>query len=146
MLEKWVEGLKNSASWAPLLLLHFMAVDAYTCPLTSTKLLACSATCSYAVLIDGVEKKAGSMFEDFEPSINPPETIPDPDEKKPEDWVDEARCVMSFVRDGCCCLVQGIRRLLLSRLTTQPPVSVFTPVGCTSSALSSLVPAPQPCC
>ncbi|EFN53145.1 hypothetical protein CHLNCDRAFT_136909 [Chlorella variabilis] len=46
---------------------------------------------SYAVLIDGVEKKAGSMFEDFEPSINPPETIPDPDEKKPEDWVDEAR-------------------------------------------------------
>ena len=46
---------------------------------------------SYAVLIDGVEKKAGSLFEDFEPSINPPETIPDPEDKKPEDWVDEAK-------------------------------------------------------
>ena len=49
---------------------------------------------SYAVLIDGEEKKAGSLFEDFEPSINPPETIPDPEDKKPEDWVDEARWVL----------------------------------------------------
>ncbi len=46
---------------------------------------------SYAVLIDGEEKKAGSLFEDFEPAINPPETIPDPEDKKPSDWVDEAR-------------------------------------------------------
>ncbi|PRW59639.1 calnexin-like protein 1-like [Chlorella sorokiniana] len=46
---------------------------------------------SYAVLVDGEEKKAGSLFEDFEPSINPPETIPDPEDKKPADWVDEAR-------------------------------------------------------
>ena len=45
------------------------------------------------MLIDGEEKKAGSLFEDFEPSINPPETIPDPEDTKPEDWVDEARCV-----------------------------------------------------
>ena len=46
---------------------------------------------SYAVLIDGVEKKAGSLFEDFEPAFNPPETIPDPEDKKPADWVDEAK-------------------------------------------------------
>ncbi|KAL4459051.1 hypothetical protein ABPG75_013916 [Micractinium tetrahymenae] len=46
---------------------------------------------SYAVLVDGEEKKAGSLFEDFEPSINPPETIPDPEDSKPEDWVDEAK-------------------------------------------------------
>ena len=46
------------------------------------------------MLIDGEEKKAGSLFEDFEPSINPPETIPDPEDKKPEDWVDEARWVL----------------------------------------------------
>ena len=43
------------------------------------------------MLIDGEEKKAGSLFEDFEPSINPPETIPDPKDKKPADWVDEAK-------------------------------------------------------
>ena len=46
---------------------------------------------SYAVLVDGEEKKAGSLFEDFEPAFNPPETIPDPEDKKPADWVDEAR-------------------------------------------------------
>jgi hypothetical protein len=46
---------------------------------------------SYAVLVDGEVKKEGSLFEDFEPPINPPETIPDPEDKKPEDWVDEAR-------------------------------------------------------
>eukprot|EP00887_Chlorella_sp_A99_P006722 scaffold3.g6722.t1 len=46
---------------------------------------------SYAVLIDGEEKKAGSLFEDFEPPFNPPETIPDPEDKKPEDWVDDAK-------------------------------------------------------
>ncbi|KAK9811492.1 hypothetical protein WJX72_004772 [[Myrmecia] bisecta] len=43
---------------------------------------------TYAVLIDGVEKKAGSILEDFEPAINPPEEIDDPEDKKPEDWVD----------------------------------------------------------
>lgn len=46
---------------------------------------------TYKVLIDGEEKKAGSLFEDFEPPFNPPATIPDPDDKKPEDWVDEAK-------------------------------------------------------
>ena len=46
---------------------------------------------SYAVLVDGEEKKSGSLFDDFEPPINPPETIPDPEDKKPSDWVDEAR-------------------------------------------------------
>jgi len=49
------------------------------------------ATRSYAVLVDGEEKKAGSLFEDFEPAFNPPETIPDPEDKKPADWVDEAQ-------------------------------------------------------
>jgi hypothetical protein len=53
-------------------------------------------SCSYAVLIDGEVKKEGSLFEDFDPPINPPETIPDPEDKKPEDWVDEAKCVSGF--------------------------------------------------
>ena len=43
------------------------------------------------MLVDGEEKKAGSLFEDFEPAFNPPETIPDPEDKKPADWVDEAQ-------------------------------------------------------
>ncbi|XP_071712367.1 calnexin homolog [Rutidosis leptorrhynchoides] len=42
------------------------------------------------ILIDGeVKKKANFMSnEDFTPSVVPPETIPDPEDKKPEDWDD----------------------------------------------------------
>lgn len=43
---------------------------------------------SYQILIDGEEKKSGSIFEDFTPSINPPTEIDDPEDTKPEDWVD----------------------------------------------------------
>lgn len=45
----------------------------------------------YAVLIDGEEKKAGSIFDDFKPSIIPAEEIDDPEDSKPEDWVDTPR-------------------------------------------------------
>ena len=45
------------------------------------------------MLIDGESKKSGSVFEDFEPPINPPEEIDDPEDSKPEDWVDTAKCV-----------------------------------------------------
>ncbi|XP_052175502.1 calnexin homolog 1-like [Diospyros lotus] len=40
------------------------------------------------ILIDGEEKKKTNLLtgEDFEPAIIPPKTIPDPDDKKPEDW------------------------------------------------------------
>jgi calnexin len=46
---------------------------------------------TYAILIDGEEKKAGSLFEDFKPAFNPPEEIDDPEDSKPDDWVDEAK-------------------------------------------------------
>lgn len=46
------------------------------------------ASYSYQILIDGEEKKSGSIFEDFTPSINPPKEIDDPEDTKPEDWVD----------------------------------------------------------
>jgi calnexin len=46
---------------------------------------------TYDVLIDGESKKAGSLFEDFEPPFNPPEEIDDPEDKKPADWVDTPR-------------------------------------------------------
>ena len=47
----------------------------------------------YDVLIDGESKKSGSIFDDFEPPFNPPAEIDDPDDKKPEDWVDSPKCV-----------------------------------------------------
>ncbi|KAL9239413.1 hypothetical protein vseg_013739 [Gypsophila vaccaria] len=40
------------------------------------------------ILVDGEEKKKANLLsdEDFEPAIIPPKTIPDPEDKKPEDW------------------------------------------------------------
>ncbi|XP_010942328.1 calnexin homolog [Elaeis guineensis] len=40
------------------------------------------------ILIDGEEKKKANWLaaDDFEPALVPPQTIPDPDDKKPEDW------------------------------------------------------------
>ncbi|RYP16465.1 hypothetical protein DL765_005142 [Monosporascus sp. GIB2] len=35
--------------------------------------------------------REGSLLDQFKPSVNPPEEIDDPEDKKPEDWVDEAR-------------------------------------------------------
>ena len=49
------------------------------------------SSCSYDLLIDGEPKKSGSILEDFDPSINPPEEIDDPEDKKPEDWVDSPK-------------------------------------------------------
>jgi calnexin len=40
------------------------------------------------ILVDGEEKKKANFLstEDFEPALIPAKTIPDPDDKKPEDW------------------------------------------------------------
>ena len=46
---------------------------------------------TYDLLIDGDEKKTGSLFEDFTPSINPPTEIDDPEDTKPADWVDTVK-------------------------------------------------------
>ncbi|KAH7683384.1 Calreticulin/calnexin protein [Dioscorea alata] len=45
------------------------------------------------ILIDGEEKKKANFLsaDDFEPALIPPETIPDPDDKKPEDWDERAK-------------------------------------------------------
>lgn len=50
-----------------------------------------SETNTYAMLIDGEEKKSGSLFEDFSPSFVPSEQIDDPEDTKPSDWVDDAK-------------------------------------------------------
>jgi calreticulin len=46
---------------------------------------------TYQVLIDGVEKAAGSLAEDWD--ILAPKEILDPEAKKPSDWVDEKEIV-----------------------------------------------------
>ncbi|KAJ7103149.1 Calreticulin family-domain-containing protein [Mycena belliarum] len=46
---------------------------------------------TYDVLVNGISEKSGSLLEDFQPAVNPPKEISDPDDKKPSDWVDEKR-------------------------------------------------------
>ncbi|KAI6782214.1 Calnexin-like protein [Emericellopsis cladophorae] len=46
---------------------------------------------TYAIRQNGNEVKTGSLLEDFQPAVNPPEEIDDPNDTKPEDWVDQAR-------------------------------------------------------
>lgn len=46
---------------------------------------------SFEIKIDGESSRNGTLHEDFSPSVNPDEEIDDPEDKKPEDWVDEAR-------------------------------------------------------
>ncbi|GMI72229.1 calnexin 1 [Hibiscus trionum] len=45
------------------------------------------------ILVDGEEKKKANFLsaEDFEPPLIPSKTIPDPDDKKPEDWDERAK-------------------------------------------------------
>ena len=46
---------------------------------------------TYDVLYNGESHNLGNLLEDFTPSVNPPKEIDDPEDKKPEDWVDEKR-------------------------------------------------------
>jgi calnexin len=46
---------------------------------------------SYQILIDNKEARSGSLLEDFEPPVNPPKEIDDPNDKKPADWVDNPK-------------------------------------------------------
>lgn len=46
---------------------------------------------TYEVQINGELKTNGSLLNNFTPAVNPDKEIDDPDDKKPEDWVDEAR-------------------------------------------------------
>ncbi|KAF2118546.1 Calreticulin family-domain-containing protein [Lophiotrema nucula] len=46
---------------------------------------------SIEIKIDGESVRNGTLLEDFSPSVNPEKEIDDPKDKKPDDWVDEAR-------------------------------------------------------
>ncbi|KAI9357916.1 calnexin [Zopfochytrium polystomum] len=46
---------------------------------------------SFEILINNESSKKGSLLTDFTPAVNPPKEIDDPEDKKPEDWVDVAK-------------------------------------------------------
>lgn len=46
---------------------------------------------TFVIELNGEQVKEGSLLEDFTPAVNPPEEIDDPNDTKPDDWVDEAR-------------------------------------------------------
>ncbi|KAI2011512.1 hypothetical protein LOZ52_004776 [Ophidiomyces ophidiicola] len=46
---------------------------------------------SFQIQIDGEAVKNGTLLEDFEPPVNPPKEIDDPEDTKPSDWVDDAK-------------------------------------------------------
>lgn len=43
---------------------------------------------TYDVLFNGESKSTGDLLEDFKPPVNPEKEIDDPEDSKPEDWVD----------------------------------------------------------
>lgn len=46
---------------------------------------------TFEIDINGEVSKTGNLLEDFDPAVNPPKEIDDPEDFKPEDWVDTAR-------------------------------------------------------
>ncbi|KAJ9139115.1 Calreticulin family protein [Pleurostoma richardsiae] len=46
---------------------------------------------TFVIQQNGDQVKTGSLLEDFSPAVNPEKEIDDPKDKKPDDWVDEAR-------------------------------------------------------
>lgn len=46
---------------------------------------------SFELLVDLEKKSYGSLSEKFEPPLQPPKEIDDPEDKKPADWVDEKK-------------------------------------------------------
>ena len=46
---------------------------------------------TFQVLVDDKEVSSGSLLENFDPPVNPPAEIDDSEDKKPADWVDDAK-------------------------------------------------------
>ena len=46
---------------------------------------------SFEIKIDGESIRNGTLLEDFSPAVNPDKEIDDPNDKKPEDWVDDKK-------------------------------------------------------
>lgn len=46
---------------------------------------------TFRILINNESRRNGTLLEDFDPPVNPEKEIDDPKDKKPKNWVDEAR-------------------------------------------------------
>jgi len=46
---------------------------------------------TFDLWLNGESSKSGSLLEEFEPPVNPPKEIDDPEDKKPADWVDQEK-------------------------------------------------------
>lgn len=46
---------------------------------------------TFEIRVNNESVKTGGLLEDFTPSVNPPKEIDDPNDKKPEDWVDDPK-------------------------------------------------------
>ncbi|OHS98903.1 Calreticulin family protein [Tritrichomonas foetus] len=44
---------------------------------------------AFEILIDGKIERTGSLLNDFDPPVTPPEVIDDPDDRKPKNWDDQ---------------------------------------------------------
>lgn len=51
---------------------------------------------TFSILVDNKEVNSGSLLEDFTPSVNPPEEIDDPNDKKPENWDEREKVRVPF--------------------------------------------------
>ncbi|RVX73247.1 Calnexin [Exophiala mesophila] len=65
--------------------------QAKTSKLTTLYTLIVKPDNTFEILIDNVSAKTGSLLEDFSPAVNPDKEIDDPNDVKPEDWVELAR-------------------------------------------------------
>jgi calnexin len=71
---------------------HLNAAPAATInKLTNLYTLIVKPDQTFEILINGESSKNGSLLENFTPAVNPPKEIDDAEDKKPEDWVDEAK-------------------------------------------------------
>ncbi|KAI1094794.1 calreticulin precursor [Rostrohypoxylon terebratum] len=71
---------------------HLMAAPQATISKTSELYtLIIQPNNTFTVKRGGESVRDGSFFDQFSPAVNPEKEIDDPDDKKPEDWVDESR-------------------------------------------------------
>eukprot|EP01025_Chloroclados_australasicus_P003704 TRINITY_DN10889_c0_g1_i2.p1 TRINITY_DN10889_c0_g1~~TRINITY_DN10889_c0_g1_i2.p1 ORF type:complete len:547 (+),score=99.63 TRINITY_DN10889_c0_g1_i2:150-1643(+) len=55
---------------------------------TAVYTLILKADNTFEMLVNDKKESSGSLYDSFTPAINPPEEIDDPEDQKPEDWVD----------------------------------------------------------
>ncbi len=56
---------------------------------------------TYSIAIDQTTVASGTLGSEdhFNPALTPPKQIDDPEDEKPEDWVDEAKVCMVYLCD-----------------------------------------------